>query len=30
MVAVIQTSPFKTVQEMQQALGAKDFVVRLE
>jgi len=30
MVAVIQTSPFKTVQEMQQALGTKDFVVRLE
>jgi hypothetical protein len=30
MVAVIQTSPFKSVQEMQQALGAKDFVVRLE
>lgn len=30
MVAVIQTSPFKTVQEMQQALGSKDFVVRLE
>lgn len=30
MVTVIQTSPFKTVQEMQQALGAKDFVIRLE
>lgn len=30
MVAVIQTSPFKTIQEMQQALGTKDFVVRLE
>jgi hypothetical protein len=30
MVAVIQSSPFKNVQEMQQALGSKDFVVRLE
>ena len=30
MVAVIQTSPFKSVQEMQGALGSKDFVVRLE
>lgn len=30
MVAIIQTSPFRTVQEMQQALGSKDFVVRLE
>lgn len=30
MVSVIQSSPFKTIQEMQQALGSKDFVVRLE
>lgn len=30
MVNVIQTSPFKSVQEMQQALGSKDFVLRLE
>ncbi|TYC55196.1 hypothetical protein ETQ85_14325 [Zoogloea oleivorans] len=30
MVSVIQSSPFKTIQEMQQALGNKDFVVRLE
>lgn len=30
MVAVIQTSPFKNMQEMQTALGSKDFVVRLE
>jgi hypothetical protein len=30
MVAVIQTSPFKSIQEMQTALGSKDFVVRLE
>lgn len=30
MVTVIQTSPFKSVQEMQAALGSKDFVVRLE
>ncbi|MBK1679437.1 hypothetical protein [Rhodocyclus tenuis] len=30
MVSVIQTSPFKNVQEMQAALGSKDFVVRLE
>ncbi|KHO63569.1 hypothetical protein [Pseudomonas flexibilis] len=30
MVNVIQSSPFKSVQEMQQALGTKDFVIRLE
>lgn len=30
MVSVIQTSPFKNVQEMQAALGSKDFVVRLD
>jgi hypothetical protein len=30
MVSVIQTSPFKSIQEMQTALGSKDFVVRLE
>jgi len=30
MVAVIQTSPFKSIQEMQTAMGSKDFVVRLE
>lgn len=30
MVNVIQTSPFKSIQEMQAALGSKDFVVRLE
>lgn len=30
MVTVIQTSPFKSMQEMQTALGSKDFVVRLE
>lgn len=30
MVAVIQTSPFRSGQEMQAALGSKDFVVRLE
>jgi hypothetical protein len=30
MVSVIQTSPFKNIQEMQAALGSKDFVVRLE
>lgn len=30
MVSVIQTSPFRNVQEMQAALGSKDFVVRLE
>lgn len=30
MVAVIQTSPFKSIQEMQKALGSKDFVIRLE
>lgn len=30
MVSVIQTSPFKNIQEMQVALGSKDFVVRLE
>jgi hypothetical protein len=30
MVSVIQSSPFKNVQDMQQALGNKDFVVRLE
>ena len=30
MVSVIQTSPFKSAQEMQAALGSKDFVVRLE
>jgi len=30
MVAVVQTSPFKTMQEMQAALGSKDFVIRLE
>lgn len=30
MVNVIQSSPFKNIQEMQNAMGAKDFVVRLE
>lgn len=30
MVAVIQSSPFKSIQEMQQALGNKDFTIRLE
>jgi hypothetical protein len=30
MVSVIQTSPFKSVQEMQAMLGTKDFVVRFE
>jgi len=30
MVSIIQTSPFKNIQDMQQALGNKDFVVRLE
>ncbi|MCX9157904.1 hypothetical protein OPU71_17405 [Niveibacterium sp. 24ML] len=30
MVAVIQSSPFKSIQEMQMAMGSKDFVVRLE
>lgn len=30
MVNVIQSSPFKNVQDMQQALGNKDFVMRLE
>lgn len=30
MVSVIQTSPFKNIQEMQAALGSKDFIVRLE
>jgi len=30
MVSVIQSSPFKTVQEMQARLGNKDFVVRFE
>lgn len=30
MVSVIQSSPFKSVSEMQAALGSKDFVVRLE
>jgi len=30
MVNVIQTSPFKSVTEMQEAFGSKDFVVRLE
>lgn len=30
MVTVIQSSPFKSIQEMQQAMGAKDFVIRLE
>lgn len=30
MVTVLKTSPFKSVQEMQAALGCKDFVVRLE
>lgn len=30
MVSVIQSSPFKNVQDMQHALGNKDFVVRLE
>jgi hypothetical protein len=30
MVSVIQSSPFKTVQEMQALLGNKDFVVRFE
>lgn len=30
MVSIIQTSPFKNAQEMQTALGSKDFVVRLE
>ena len=30
MVSVIQSSPFKNVQDMQQSLGNKDFVMRLE
>jgi len=30
MVAVIQTSPFRSMQEMQSAMGQKDFVVRLD
>lgn len=30
MVSVIQTSPFKSIQEMQKDLNSKDFVVRLE
>lgn len=30
MVAVIQSSPFKSIQEMQKSLGNKDFVIRLE
>lgn len=30
MVSVLQTSPFKSVQEMQSMLGNKDFVVRFE
>ena len=30
MVAVIQASPFKSISEMQQSLGSKDFVIRLE
>lgn len=30
MVAVIQSSPFKSIQEMQQSLANKDFVIRLE
>lgn len=30
MVSVIETSPFKNIQDMQIALGSKDFVVRLE
>lgn len=30
MVSIIQTSPFKNVQEMQKSLGSQDFVIRLE
>jgi hypothetical protein len=30
MVSVIQSSPFKSIQEMQAAMGNKDFVIRLE
>jgi len=30
MVTVIQSSPFKNMREMQQALGSKDFTIRLE
>lgn len=30
MVAVIQSSPFKNVQELQKSLGSKDFTIRLE
>jgi hypothetical protein len=30
MVQVIQSSPFKSIQEMQQSLANKDFVIRLE
>lgn len=30
MVGVVQSSPFKSIEEMQTAMGAKDFVIRLE
>ncbi len=30
MVTVIQSSPFKNVQELQKSLGSKDFMIRLE
>jgi hypothetical protein len=30
MVAVIQSSPFKNVQELQKSLGSKEFTIRLE
>jgi hypothetical protein len=30
MVQVVQSSPFKSIQDMQQALGSKDFVIKLE
>lgn len=30
MVSTVTSSPFKSVQELQQALGSEDFVVRLE
>jgi hypothetical protein len=30
MLTVVQSSPFETIQKMQQALGDKDFVIRLE
>ena len=29
-VKIVQSSPFETIQDMQQALGSEDFVVRLE